>query len=264
MEKLENVIGKEEYSRLLEVLNILGAKLPEKYNVDNGRISLVENPNIESENYIDFHDKDMIKIIFQKDGLRYFWYRLNCDGSIQEELDFDYGRLTATYFETNEATTTSGFYLSNDTWGSPKIYSDITSVSIGAGEKKKTFPIEDYYDVFTTYMNSKKMGYHNHCDLTDNPKVIDTIIRMFGRQIKDHVADLKSNDQSWRFESENKRIIADYKRNVSLEQQIYSETITEAEERLSDALNSSEKLKNHELQELAELQQKYGYGEAHK
>ena len=254
-DKTNRISKDEQLSRALEVLEILGGKLPDDYNISQKHITLSSELNTTSENYIEF-DNNMIKIIIENNGHRYFWHSMLCkNGSFNEEFDIDYGRLSTVFFQSQLATTTSGFYLYNDTWGSPKIYSDVHNVSIGSGKKKQIFPIDYYFDVVTSYMKSKKTNYKNA--LVDDPIVIDTIIKMYENPIKQHVSNLTSNDQSWRFEIERKQILSNYDKKVEEYNQSYLKDVKEAYNRLKSGVKQSEAIKDDEIKELEQLQQDY-------
>lgn len=253
--KTREEMKNEQLSRAIEVLNIWGEKLPEDFDINEKSLQPVKLQNSNSEISIG-SDGDIIKIIFEKDKYRCYWYSVLCeDGTISEEFDVDYGSVTAVFFHTQEASLTSGFYLYNNVWGSPKIYADIDSVSIGAGNQKQVFPIDDYYDVFVSYMKSKKTNI-DHA-VADDPDVIDKIIELFGKPIKDHVSDLKNNDQNWRFENERKKILSYYDDEVNKANQTYSQSIKEAEDRLSSSLQSAENYKETGIKTLDALQNKY-------
>lgn len=249
---MSNNVHNELLTRALEVLKILGGKIPDNYDVNQGHITLLGKTK--SKNYMDI-DNDIISMVFENNGHRYFWRGMfDEDGSYEEKLDIDYGCLTATFFTSPRVIHTSGFYLYNDIWGSPKIISDLDSVSIGWGDNKIVCPIDQYYDVFSTYMNSKKSSAHH---LADNPDIIGTIVRMYETPIKKHVFDLKNNDQSWRFSKEKEKILSNYDTGVKECNQIYQNTIKGASDELNRNLQTCEEIKNGEMEALEELQKRY-------
>ena len=246
----------EQISRMLEVLNILGGKLPEDCELVDGHIRLSNNPESSQENYMEFDDKNnRAEIKLDNNGYHYYWFRkILKEGCANEELNIDCDKLTACFYQTSKATETSGFYLYNHAWGSPKIYSNINSTFIGYGEKKQVYSIDDYYDVFVSYMRSEKEILSL---IANKPEIIDIIIKMYERPIKQHISELKNNDQSWRFSVENSQIMAEYRGKVSRDIQIFFNTIEEAKRRLNDAMESSKSIKDSKLRELKELQNKY-------
>ena len=246
----------EQISRMLEVLNILGGKLPENYKPRDRKTILSNNPNSSQENYMEFDDQNnRAEIMLDNNGHHYYWVsRLLEEGDVNEKLDIDYGKLTACFYQTSEATDTSCFFLYNDVWGSPKIHSNINSTFIGYGENKQTYSIDDYYDVFVSYMRSEK---GNLSLIANKPEIIDIIIKMYESPIQRHISDLKNSDQSWRFSVENSRIMDNYRKSVNKIFQIFIDTIEKANKQLNEAMELSKRTKDSELKELQELKGNY-------
>ena len=200
MEKTINEKNLEkQISRALEVLNILGGKLPENYEIKKGHHTLSGKTDEESENYIDFDD-DSITIKLDNNGYHYSWKRvIEENETIREVLDINYGRFTANYFESQNETITSSFYLSKHSCGKIKIFSNIDSVWYDIAEEK-TVSIDDYYDLFVTYMSFdlefsiKEFGHDQTATIT--------IIKTFETPIKQLVSDLKNNKQNNRSQNE--------------------------------------------------------------
>jgi hypothetical protein len=259
LERLEKLLGKERLTRVMEVLNILGGELPnelpDKLDVNNGEILLPKTQKcINGEIGL---EGILTSIILDNGKYRYHWHIMLCDnGSIQENLSIDYGNLEATFYTTNIATNTSGFYLYNDTWGSPKIYADLLNVEV-YGRKDQIYPVEEYFNVVTSYMKSKKTNGYYKNDLRDDPEVIDIILKLYEKPIKDHINYLKNIDQSWRFEAESKKIMENYDEDIEDAQKTYDEDVEDAKKRLDYDKEHAENYKNTLLSELEELQQKY-------
>ena len=246
----------EQISRMLEVLNILGGKLPENYELKEGKTILSNNPNSSQENYMEFDDENkVVTITLANNGHHYYWVsRLLEEGDANEKLSIDYGKLIACFYQTSEATGTSCFYLYNHSWGSPKIHSNINSTCIGCGENKQTYSIDDYYDVFVSYMRSQK---ENLSFIANKPEIIDIIIKMYESPIQKHISELKNSDQSWRFSVENSRIMDNYRESVNENYQIFIDAIEKANKQLNEAIELSKRTKDSELKELQELKGNY-------
>lgn len=259
LERLEEILGKERLTRVMEVLNILGGELPDelpnKLDANNGDILLPKTEKcINGEIGL---EGILTSIVLDNGKHRYHWYVMLCsNGSISENLSIDYGNLEATFYTTNIATNTSGFYLYNDTWGSPKIYADLLNVEV-YGRKDQIYPVEEYFNVVTSYMKSKKTNGYYKEDLRDDPEIIDIILKLYENPIKNHINYLKNNDQSWRFEAENQKIMEDYNGCIKESQEMYNELVEEAKNRLKSSKEDAEKNKNNSLSELEELQQRY-------
>ena len=162
------------------------------------------------------------------------------------------GALEAIFDQNPIATETSCFYLCSHEWGSPKIYSNLNNVFMGAGKKKQAFSIDEYYDVFVSYMKSKK-----EYSLANDSTIVDMIINMFGRPIRQHVLDLKNRDQSWRFSREESNILSDYDEEVNRWNRNCLETIKEAMDQYRIDMQSTEDCKDEKLKELEEVSRKY-------
>ena len=246
-------INEEKLARVLEVLNILGGKLPENYDFNQEHITLSGEPDTTSENYIEI-DGDFITILLNNNDHRYIWICWEYEkGSIHEDLGIDWGSLHAVFFEKKEATVTSGFYLYSTTWGSPHINCSINSSSMREG----VFPVDSYYDIFASYMSSKKTTYKNA--LADDPDIEALIIKMFGRLIKEHVFDLKNNDQSWRFDSEREEIQSNYEKSVKYYEDKYKKAKEKADKDYEHDKILSEEVKNSRTIELEKLQEQYAH-----
>lgn len=195
-----------QFSRAMEALSILGGQMPEDYEIKNDCIYFSNNPNEEKYNYMEFRD-NFISIIIEKNGFWYRWFTLiDVFGEIREKLDINSGSLIAVYFQVPHATTTSGFYLYNSRWGSPKIYSDVNNAKIIGPNDNQIVSLDDYYNLFVDYMRSKKRDNNN--SLANNPEVIETIIKMYEKPIKNHVYHLNNDNQIWRFQKEKEYLLS--------------------------------------------------------
>ncbi len=249
-------INEKQLVRAFEVARILGGNVPEDYVVKTGRIDLLSDSEKKQDDFIVCNGKT-IQVKFHRNDHYYSWWSYyDDDVSIREILMIDYACLEAEYYQSEHATETSGFFLYNDWWGSPKIYCNLDRVSIDVEEKQQSFPFDYYYDLFVTYMKSKKDGNA----LANNPEVVNTIIEIFGSLIQNHVRDLQSNDQSWRFEVEKMDILSQYYDRIRYDKEHYKKAVEEAYEQLKNDLHLSEDIKNDSLKELESLQQKYGHG----
>ena len=242
--------------RALEVLKILGGEIPKNYDVSSEIINIIVDRVKSNNNYMRISN-DFTEILLENNGHRYHWNRFfneNRD-TVIENFNVDYRNLSVEFFECEYATVTSGFFLYNDVWCSPKINSSIDSVSIWDGEVKEELPIESYYDVFSTYMKSKKDVYG--CALANDPVVVDIIVKIFEKPIKEQVSDLINNDQSWRFKAEKESILSYYSESVKRASDLFEKKIRTATDQYTMQLNSSAEIREEGLRELEKMQGRY-------
>ena len=242
--------------RALEVLKILGGEIPNNYDTNSEIIHILVNQEKNNNSYMKVRS-DSIEIILENNDHRYHWSRFFDEGSdtVSEKFNVDYRDLSLEFFECDHATLTSGFYLYNGMWGSPKIHCSVNSVSIEDGESKEELPIESYYDAFLSYMESEKEGYG--CALANDPVIIDIIVRMFEEPIKNHVSDLINNDQSWRFESEKETIQSNYSESVERYTNLFKREIEDATMVYTEQLRSNAEIKEENFRKLEETRGRY-------
>ena len=257
-DKIETMVGSEQLSRLLDVLNILGVNTLEKMDISLDGSFHNLNPDKNKEITI---TKNMISMALKNSDYTYCWHSVICeDKSIDETFnifDNNYGDLVVKFFTTPYATTTSGFYLYNDVWGSPKIYSDIFNVTIGCGEKEQVFPIDDYFDIVDSCMKNKDKGFYSEYNLTRDPKVGEIIIKMYEKPIKNLVYSLKNDDQSMRFLNEESNIFSEYIKTVTSANNNYLKKLETALSELNCSMQLAEETKDKGIARLKKLDQKY-------
>ena len=257
-DKIETMVGSEQLSRLLDVLNILGVNTLEEMDITLDGSFHNLNPD---KNKLITITKNMISMALKNSDYTYCWHSVICeDKSIDETfniIDNNYGDLVVKFFTTPYATTTSGFYLYNDVWGSPNIYSDIFNVTIGCKEKEQVFPIDDYFDIVDSCMKSKDKGFYSEYNLTRDPKVGEIIIKMYEKPIKNLVYSLKNDDQSMRFLNEESNIFNEYIKTVTSATNDYLKKLKTALSELNCSMQLAKETKDKGIARLKKLDQKY-------
>ncbi len=248
-EVTEGIVGKEQLSRALNVLGLLGGELPEQFGMQDGVIVL-NNQDENTRNQMSF-GSNTIRITLGRDKYKYSWSRNIGDDIIEEQLYSHYYDLNAVFSQEKKATTTSVFYLTSQCWGSPKITCDIFNVTNGSGDDSNVPPVSEYYNVIFAYLK----GLVKSNDI--NPVIIGTIIKVFEDPIKKHVFDLMNNDQSWRFDYENSKIVSDYKKGVKSSLERFLKVIKEAHMAFALGVESASAYKDRQLELLKKLEMDY-------
>ena len=249
LEQIEKTVGKERFSRALEVLEILGGKLPENFEIKKGRIVL--DPFFNS--YIDF-SSDSMSIKFRVNGYDYYWHDTVFDnGSTQDELSINNDNLFVEFFTNKIASQTSNLYLCIAVWSSLKFISDTDKVSFNG----ETFPLDEYYDRFVSYMNILVESGINPNSKARNKEVADIIIKVYEKPIKRLVQSLKDGDQTWRFENERNSILNEYAENIGRDRNAFVEAVNNASANLTRGLQNSERVKDQKMGLLKELQESH-------
>ena len=257
LKEQDKIVNEVLLNRMREVFEILGVELPDDIEMKKGRISLSGIKVLKPNSHIQIYNDNYISFLLESNYFRYLWSAcILSDGSYQEE--FNNNSFDTVFFQTKDATITSGFYLYDHMWGSPKIYCNLDNVTIYYGRNElKSYQVDDYLFVVENYLRDKDSSYKRNYPISS--KEIDIILKIFGNLIENHVQDLKTNDQSWRFSNERKKIISKFNKEAREAEQRFLNGIKENINKNEEQILRLRAIKEKGLDKLEKMQKRYNY-----
>ena len=291
LEKIRNFIGEERLNRAIEVMGILGLSLPEEFDIywkywDD--LSLVSHQDELSESsqysycvvlsgdrnldqytkqevldklgYFEFTPRHttVCKII---DGVFYEWENT---ADIHESLHIVPGKrhssekeLHLCFNKRDEGTNTSDMYM-DGVHRFPYLSSDIHSVRIydRTIDINETAPLDQYFNLFQKLLTSPRFEFLVPASLRQEG-IYSTILKIYKRPICEYVASIKTEDQSWRYDKEVKRVKYRCESEKEDAKKKFDKAVAEARRYYEYEVERAEDKKNARLAEVATEAEQY-------
>ena len=291
IEKIYNFIGEDRLKRVYEVMDLLGVKLPENFDiyerycyigekVDKADLSkhyyktfaviLSDLQDKEIPEHLGYDELDKLgyfefgeyrqKIVTIRNGIVYEWDNCwNVSESLNIALEEDRytDKLSLGLIRMNKNLQTSRLYLNSD-YNNPAINSFVTNVKLDVPHlrEKEEAPITNYYDFFIRFLKNRVFDYHTPESL-NNEHMFNLIAQLFEKPINELVNYVINNDQSWRYENEKKKIIEDCKSKIEEYEEECAKIIEEASAERDYEVQCAIKEQNKNLKKLRELLNQY-------
>ena len=162
------------------------------------------------------------QLVVKKDGLCYKWARIGHgvhegititkteEDNRDSELSVAFNLRDDGLISSDLTLYGTGYSSPSSTWrhvflASPVIRSYVTNVVAEDRELKEEKVIEEYFDFFKSLLVNEHFSYTIPYSLREN-SILSIIAKLFEYPINRLVSDLKSTDQTWRYEKEKKNV----------------------------------------------------------